>query len=200
MQAEFIYTRTIEILVAILVGAFLCWLGYRLFYRGLSDKSDLTLEYRKVKFQLFSASPGIFFSLFGAAIIFASVWKVAVFQEERLPAGDAESPPISTYIEKGGSAGTKGQIANFADIRDAFSEALKLHLAGKTGLAESLYLKILKAVPDLDRVANNLADLKNTQEKTDEALVYAKFSAMVFPEFDDARRTLAEIEKNIKDQ
>ncbi|CAB1079661.1 hypothetical protein D1AOALGA4SA_7369 [Olavius algarvensis Delta 1 endosymbiont] len=199
MQAEFIYTRTIEILVAILVGAFLCWLGYRLFYRGLSDKSDLKVEYGKVKFQIFSASPGIFFSLFGAAIIFASVWKVAIFQEG-LPSGGAENPAQYTYIEKGGSSDTHRHIADFADIHGAFSEALKLHLAGKTGLAESLYLKILKSIPDLGRITNNLADLKNTQQKTDEALVYVKFSAMVFPEFDDARRTLAEIEKNSNDK
>ncbi len=190
MQEIFIYTRTIELLVSMVIGAFLCWLGYRLFFKGLSDKSDLKMEYGKIKFQIFSASPGIFFSLFGAIIIFSSVWRVATFQEEHISSNGLKT---RTFIAKGSSSDSNEKIQDFNDIHDAFTEAHELHIAGKQELAEALYMKILRAVPDMDRVTNNLADLKNAQKKTEQALVYAKFSVTVYPEFVDARKTLEEI-------
>ena len=76
MDKIFIYTRSIEIIIAIFCGGFISWLGYRLFVLGLSDKSDLKIEYLNFKLQLFSAAPGIFFTLFGASIIFISIVSV----------------------------------------------------------------------------------------------------------------------------
>ncbi len=190
MQELFIYTRTIELLAAISVGAFLCWLGYRLFFKVLSEKSDLKLEYGKIRFQLFSASPGIFFSLFGTVIIASSVWNVAKFKEEIISSDPSKT---ITIIEKGAEVRPDGTIRKFEDIRAAFLKAIQFHSRGDLAQAEALYQHILTAVPELDKVTNNLADLYMTQGRLDEASVYARFSVMTYPDFEEARKTLKQI-------
>ena len=60
MSTIFVYTRTIEIVIALLIGCFLCWLGYRLLPYGIPEKADLDFQWGKFKFNLVKASPGLF--------------------------------------------------------------------------------------------------------------------------------------------
>ena len=188
MKDIFIYTRTIELLVTILVGTFICWLGYRLFFKGLSEKSDLSIEYDKFKLQLFSASPGIFFSLFGAIIIASSVWNVAKFQEEQTSSSGLKT---KTIIEKGNA--TESNIQNFDDLRDTFNKAYALHIKGEYDEAKALYIKILKTVPVLNKTINNLADIYKEQGQIEQARILAQFCVSIYPEFEDGQKTLKEI-------
>ena len=67
--------RFAEKLLALL-GALLCvYLGYRLFVKGVSGEASLKAEHNKFKVQLLNAAPGIFFALFGMAILGLSVWR-----------------------------------------------------------------------------------------------------------------------------
>jgi hypothetical protein len=193
MKELFIYTRTVELLVCILVGAFLCWLGYRLFFKGLSDKSDLNVEYGKIKFRIFRASPGIFFSLFGAVIVASSVWNVAKYQEEVV---SSDALKTKTIIEKGSGEGANCTIRNFEDIRVTFKTAHALHSRGDLAHAEALYKCILIAIPELEKVTNNLADLYLVNGHLDTARVYARFSMETYPDFEDARKTMKQLSSN----
>ncbi len=65
--------RSLEVIIAMFIGAFTCWLGYRLFEKGVSGKASLSAEHKKIKFQLLNASPGIFFALFGSVLVLISV-------------------------------------------------------------------------------------------------------------------------------
>ncbi len=195
MQEIFIYTRTIELLAAIIVGAFLCWLGYRLFFKVLPDKSDLKMEYGKIRLQLFNASPGILFSLFGAVIIASVVWNTAKFKAEVI---SPESSKISTVIEKSVieksiRRGSDGEIRSFEDILIASNQAYRQHSKGNLNQAKTLYLKILSAVPELNKITNNLADIFRTQGDMDTATVYARFCAVTYPDFEEARKTLEQL-------
>jgi tetratricopeptide (TPR) repeat protein len=191
MIETFIYTRSLEITIAILAGSFLSLLGYLLFRHGLTEKSDLDLEFRKVKLKIFSASPGIFFALFGAVILSISVWRSAHFTEERqFPDGSI----FRTVIEKG--LGEKSDFVSEIDIK--FSKAVYLHENGKYEEAISIYNDILKSLPQLGRVANNLADIYNTKNEIEAALIYSNFATTVFPDNDIYIKTLGEIENHKK--
>jgi len=191
MIETFIFTRSLEISMAILAGAFLCLLGYLLFRHGLTEKSDLDLEFRKVKLKIFSASPGIFFALFGAVILTISLWRSAHFSEERqFPDGSL----IRTVITKG----LDEKSDSTSQIKAEFDRALDLHKQGDHDRALAIYQDILKSLPHLGHVANNLADIYNKQNDIKAALIYAQFATTAFPGRDVYRETLDEIENNEK--
>jgi tetratricopeptide (TPR) repeat protein len=191
MIETFIYTRSLEIAIAILAGAFLCLLGYLLFRHGLTEKSDLDLEFRKLKLKIFSATPGLFFALFGTVILSISLWRSAHFTEERqFPDGSL----VRTVIEKG-----LGDESNFTlQIEIKFDRALDLQKQGNHDRALAIYHDILKSLPKLGQVTNNLADIYNKQNDIKAALIYSKFATTVFPGKDIYRSTLDEIENNKK--
>lgn len=62
-------------ILATLAGAFCVYLGYKLFVLGVSGQASLIVESKTTKGQLINASPGIFFALFGMALIAVVIWK-----------------------------------------------------------------------------------------------------------------------------
>jgi len=63
-------------LVAVLVGFFIAYFGYRLFCQGIGERAgDLRAETRGIKIVATRLTPGTFFALLGAAIIAVTVWR-----------------------------------------------------------------------------------------------------------------------------
>ena len=87
-------------LAFILAGVLFCWFGYRLFART-RDPSGAELSFKNlVKVNLHQVAPGIFFSLFGAAII--------VYSIERLP-------PVTFNPQDGMVLGMQSGASDLAD-------------------------------------------------------------------------------------
>lgn len=67
-------------LVSVASGAFVCYLGYRLFTLGVfTTAGDLDTTFKDTKLVLKKAAPGTFFALFGAAVIGVTIWKGVEF-------------------------------------------------------------------------------------------------------------------------
>jgi hypothetical protein len=62
--------------LTIIVGFLFCLLGYKLFMAGLlASAGDLHASDGSKGLDLKNAAPGTFFSLFGAIIVIAGIWK-----------------------------------------------------------------------------------------------------------------------------
>lgn len=83
-------SRSLELIVGMLLGGLLCWLGYRLFELGVSGTASLSAEQGQVKFQLLNASPGIFFALFGCVVIYMGISQTTKYHEKQLSGGGVE--------------------------------------------------------------------------------------------------------------
>ena len=188
MSELFIYTRSLEIIIAILSGAFLCYLGARLFQNGFFGKSDLKFEYGKLKLHLFKATPGIFFSLFGAVIISGAVWRSATFSEEfQDKSGFSKKTSIVKSIEDDAA------VSNSSALKAKFRQALDFHLNGNIAQAEVLYQEILKSVPIIGQTANNLADIQKNRGEANQALILASYAALLFPDSTTFQQTLRQV-------
>ena len=93
-------TRSSELIVSMLIGAFCCWLGFRLFEIGVSGKASLSIKKDKWQFQFLNAAPGLFFALFGAAIICLAVAQKTTFDQKTTKTNGETAE--STHFEKGG--------------------------------------------------------------------------------------------------
>ena len=195
MSDVFIYTRSLEIIIATLSGLFLCYLGSRLFQFGFSARSDLKFEYGKLKLHLFKATPGIFFSLFGAAIIIVAVWRSAIFTEEFR---NADGTTHKRTIEK--SIGDEAPTTDISTLEAKFQDAVELHRNENIEQAEALYAEILKMAPIIGQVANNLADIRKNRGEVEKALVFANYAAAVFPDSVIFQKTLGQVRELRSDQ
>ena len=185
MSDAFIYTRSLEIVISILSGLGLCYLGSRLFLSGLSEKSDLKFEYGKLKLHLFKATPGIFFSLFGSAIILSAVWNSASFS------GDIQNKDGSSQrVEIRKSIEEPLQMSSPASVKESFDKAVDLHQNGDIKKAEALYYEILQRVPLLGDVANNLSDIQRKRGEGDKAFIFASYATLAFPDSETYKKTL----------
>ncbi len=61
--------------VVLVIGFLFAFLGYKLFIRGITGGFKLSAEYKGIKADLISASPGIFFILTGTIIISIVIYK-----------------------------------------------------------------------------------------------------------------------------
>ena len=83
--------RAVERLLIALSGTLCIYLGYSLFIKGVSGKASLRLDHNKSKLQLANAAPGIFFALFGAAILLFTMWK-SVTVDYLVPLATKQTP------------------------------------------------------------------------------------------------------------
>lgn len=86
--------RAVERLLITLSGTLCIYLGYLLFVKGVSGKASLRLDYDKSKLQLANAAPGIFFALFGVAVLVFTMWK-SVTVDYLVPLGTKQAPEAS---------------------------------------------------------------------------------------------------------
>jgi hypothetical protein len=81
--------------ITLLCGVFIIYLGYRLFTKGIfNEAGDLDASWKDMKLLVKRAAPGTFFALFGAIVIYLSVYKGLDFKSETKPM-QVELPPPS---------------------------------------------------------------------------------------------------------
>lgn len=94
-------------LVSLVVGAFIVFLGYKLFTKGvIKDAGDTSFKYGKYEFALKRGAPGTFFVIFGCGVIVYSMYKGIDFKTDTQTttytsmAPGATNLPASTAITK----------------------------------------------------------------------------------------------------
>lgn len=89
MDPSLIVLRSIERLTGIVIGGFLTWLGYRLFLdvQASQDSSGKFVLPGGTAIHLTRVGPGVFFSLFGTAIVLSSFLKPVDYQQSTDTAG-----------------------------------------------------------------------------------------------------------------
>jgi len=186
-----ILLRSVEIIIALLIGGFLCWLGYRLFEIGVSGKASLSAERGKVKFQLLNASPGIFFALFGSIVILISV---------------SQKTKITTDSREGGKVTTTTVIKSNDDVnalRDEFAPIVRNLLstgkenleAGEDREAMQYFKPILDVSHEFAEANNAMAEIYlKHNENIGEAIRIANIAVSVQPHRSEFRETLQKLE------
>ncbi len=93
-------------IVSLLVGATVVYLGYKLFTRDITPKTnhgagDTTFKYGKYEFALKRGAPGTFFVIFGCAVIFMCLYKGIAFHSSTTT---TTTPTQETARETGADA------------------------------------------------------------------------------------------------
>lgn len=91
LETDLIILRSVERLAAILIGGFFTWLGYRLFL-DITVKADSSGKFNLpggTAIHLTRVGPGIFFALFGTAIVCISFLRPVELRREGVPTGTA---------------------------------------------------------------------------------------------------------------
>lgn len=185
MEITFLITRSMEIMTSIIVGCFLCWMGYRLFFIGIQESADLKIEYGKTRIQLFRASPGIFFSILGSAIVVSTVLNTATYEvNEILPDGTHSQ----RTLEKG------KQFEYPTSHETQFTQALNYQDKRDFDNATKIYMEMLRSTQLVGDVSNNLADVYKEQGNIEKALIFSRFATSVFPESSIFNNTLKQVE------
>ncbi len=65
--------KGVIMLAACAVGSLSLWLGYRLFQQGIYNPASFAAEGYQLKLTVSNAGPGVFFALFGAAMVIMAV-------------------------------------------------------------------------------------------------------------------------------
>jgi hypothetical protein len=82
-------------IATMITGLALCYMGYRLFLFDKDRNSgNLEITHDKSSIKLYSAAPGIFFSLFGTIIICVSIFKGVGYKLERVDPDNLKGPEI----------------------------------------------------------------------------------------------------------
>jgi hypothetical protein len=104
---------------------------------NLTDKSDLDVQYGKIKMKMRGASLGILFALFGAVLIMISVAKMTRFEEELsyTPAGKV----VKRIIEKKAKGDEEIEVNDFANLTQVYNDAQRLHIEGLLPEAQRKY-------------------------------------------------------------
>lgn len=188
MTEAFIYTTSLEIVISILTGTFLCFLSYLLFKKGFSTKSDFDFEFGNLKLKMHSTPAAVFFAFFGAFIISLSIWQSAKMQQIfKMPDGTIQTVSI-----------TKGNETNNdfeKKIAEKFKTAFTLH--GKKDLegARLLYLEILNSRPVILDSINNLANIYLDENQIEYAASLSLTANIISPENETFIKTFEEIKE-----
>jgi len=85
----------------LLAGVLFCWFGYRLFSRARAP-GGAEISYKDVfKVNLYQIGPGVFFSLFGAAILIYSIHKPPSLDLRDILQAGSEAPATATVAAPG---------------------------------------------------------------------------------------------------
>ncbi len=187
-------SRSFELVIAMFLGGFLSWLGYRLFEIGVSGKASLSAEHGKIKFQLLNASPGIFFALFGCVIILLSISQTTKITE-RIRDGDKEKVKL---FEKTADSEVTKMMNEFKILSN------KLLAIGKADDLQKA-IEALKAFIEINQVSaeanSRLAQIYiNNNENITQAIRLAKIATQLQPHRIDFYQTLADAYIKIDDK
>lgn len=75
---QILIIRGVERILIVLAATLCIYLGYLLFIKGVSGQASLKAQVDRSKLQVVNAAPGIFFAIFGAAILCVMVFHVVI--------------------------------------------------------------------------------------------------------------------------
>jgi len=187
---EFItLSRSVELIVGMLLGGLLCWLGYKLFEIGVSGKASLSAEHGKLKFQLINASPGILFALFGSFLIFSGISQTTKYYAKQV-----EGSRISEVgLEKGEQDRLVAAKARLTGLNEElYRDGLKQIQAGNSDEASEIFRAIVDGSTHYAESCNALAWMyvENNGDSA-RAIQLAKAAVALKPERVDFWHTLA---------
>jgi CHAT domain-containing protein len=127
--------RGVERVLIVLAGMLCIYLGYLLFVKGVSGKASLRAEFNKSKVQLVNAMPGIFFALFGAAVLIFMIRQAVTFDAaipttsqpatsvfQPLPKTLEEAQAIKEVLESNGVKGVELIESDDASKQDTLNK------------------------------------------------------------------------------
>jgi tetratricopeptide (TPR) repeat protein len=180
--------RSVELIIGMLLGGLLCWLGYKLFEIGVSGKASLSAEHGKLKFQLVNASPGIFFALFGSFLIFSGISQTTKYYAKQLEGGRT--------FEVGLEKGQQEMLATAKDTlmhvnQGLYAQGLKQFKAGNSDEASNIFRTIVEGSTHYAESCNALSwvYLEKNREPA-RAIQLAKVAVALKPERVDFWHTL----------
>jgi tetratricopeptide (TPR) repeat protein len=154
--------KSILIFFGMIAGFVSIYLGYLLFLKGIEGSSTLEGEVKKVKLSLRNASPGLFFALFGAAILISGIYKQDIHSLSTTKTEDGQTVTIVETTSKG---------TNNPSLNNEILQAAKNYQKNNNYLAaEILYFLTLQTDDTNYEVHNNLANIYLAENQFDLAL------------------------------
>lgn len=81
-QTSIVWGLVIYKVISLLVGLASCYMGYRLFVKGIwGEAGDLNAKFGDNKLVLKGAAPGTFFAVLGTLVICVTLWKGMGFDQ-----------------------------------------------------------------------------------------------------------------------
>lgn len=114
-----IVLRSVERLLAVLIGGFFTWLGYRLFL-DIPAKADSSGKFNLpggMAIHLVRVGPGIFFSLFGTCVVLMSFMKPVDFKQGTPPASAKGGTSLAAASSYSGATPTVTAKFSRTEIR-----------------------------------------------------------------------------------
>lgn len=100
--------RGLERVLVVLIGGALLYFGYKLFHHSASTKTKLDAKYQTLSLSLESTAPGIYFCLFGTALLaFTVVTQVTVSETEDSGSGTRK---VTIFGASSDSTGQNSQL------------------------------------------------------------------------------------------
>ena len=123
----------------LVAGVLFCWFGYRLFAQtSAQGNADISVK-DMIKINLQQVGPGVFFSLFGAAILVFSIYKPPVLTAQEVDwmqrvSGAQSAPSVQSNVTIAGArSGTKilDDRADLNQVREQIGFMNRLDASGK---------------------------------------------------------------------
>lgn len=113
--------RAVERIVVVAAATLAIWCGYRLFEKVVSSDAELVAQGKGFKFRLLRVGPGVFFALFGCAVLAWSVASPVMLKDAR---GERQL------------SATQGEPAKAAEVEPAHRTTERSWATGGTGRTE----------------------------------------------------------------
>lgn len=152
---DLLQLRVIERLLAVIIGGLSIYLGYRLFIKVPEQKDSegkVTLP-GDISIVLSRVGPGVFFSLFGAAVVVVSLQQNLTLDVTNKASVTAESSEKTSnvnvrYMGEGGEPSPAKRDALRAEVRRTIAELNKLPTLLPSNVPPSRRIDVTQAVRD----------------------------------------------------
>jgi len=122
----FILARAFERITIIIIAGFSLWMGWQLFLRLPRTNQQAEFGYKDLTVKLIRVGPGVFFALFGAALLGATFWHLPKADDtQRLQEVAASQQSGSRHVEMANETNTKSLEEQITGLNVVLSIALQ---------------------------------------------------------------------------
>jgi hypothetical protein len=122
----FIFARALERIVIVIISGFSLWMGWQLFLRLPRTNQQAEFGYKGLTVKLIRVGPGVFFALFGAALLGATFWHLPKADDaQRLQEVSASQQTGSRHVEMANEANPKSLEEQITGLNVVLSVALQ---------------------------------------------------------------------------